>query len=88
LRKDLPAGTKIIDSVWAMKKKSNGRGSSEWISRQFFCFFLFLRDTQNSKSKKIRKNKRTTDWRGEALSTMTFSPLPSLLPLDQTISFP
>ena len=24
LRKDLPAGTKIIDSVWAMKKKSNG----------------------------------------------------------------
>ena len=29
LRKDLPAGTKIIDSVWAMKKKSNGRGSSE-----------------------------------------------------------
>jgi hypothetical protein len=24
LRKDLPAGTKIINSVWAMKKKSNG----------------------------------------------------------------
>jgi len=24
LRKDLPVGTKIIDSVWAMKKKSNG----------------------------------------------------------------
>ena len=24
LRKDLPAGTKIIDSVWVMKKKSNG----------------------------------------------------------------
>jgi hypothetical protein len=24
LCKDLPAGTKIIDSVWAMKKKSNG----------------------------------------------------------------
>ncbi len=24
LRKDLPTGTKIIDSVWAMKKKSNG----------------------------------------------------------------
>jgi hypothetical protein len=24
LQKDLPAGTKLIDSVWAMKKKSNG----------------------------------------------------------------
>ena len=24
LRKNLPAGTTIIDSVWAMKKKSNG----------------------------------------------------------------
>ena len=24
LRKDLPPGTKLIDSVWAMKKKSNG----------------------------------------------------------------
>jgi len=25
LRNDLQAGTKIIDSVWVMKKKSNGR---------------------------------------------------------------
>ena len=24
LKKDLPAGTKIIDSTWAMKKKSSG----------------------------------------------------------------
>ncbi len=24
LRKDLPAGMKIIDSIWVMKKKSNG----------------------------------------------------------------
>jgi hypothetical protein len=24
LKSDLPPGTKIIDSVWAMKKKSNG----------------------------------------------------------------
>ena len=24
LHKDLPVGTKIIDSVWAMKKKNNG----------------------------------------------------------------
>ena len=77
--------------------QGNARGSSGWISRQFFCFFLFWRDTQNSKSeknkekqadhgltvclpveikkkkggpllkiwraKKIRKHKRTTDWR-------------------------
>ena len=37
---------------------------------------------------KTSGNKRTTDGRGGALLTMTFSPLPSLPPLDQTISFP
>ncbi len=30
LRKDLPTGTKIIDSVWAMKKKSNGTLRVSW----------------------------------------------------------
>jgi hypothetical protein len=35
LRKDLPAGTKIIDSVWAMKKKSNGTMRGQMNARGF-----------------------------------------------------
>ncbi len=30
LKSDLPPRTKIIDSVWAMKKKSNGQWHSAW----------------------------------------------------------
>ncbi len=35
LRKDLPAGMKIIDSVWAMKKKSNGTLHGQMNARGF-----------------------------------------------------
>jgi hypothetical protein len=35
LCKDLPAGTKIIDSVWAMKKKSNGTLRGQMNARGF-----------------------------------------------------
>jgi hypothetical protein len=35
LRKDLPAGTKIIYSIWAMKKKSNGTLCGQMNARGF-----------------------------------------------------
>ncbi len=35
LHKDLPMGTKIIDSVWAMKKKSNGMLRGQMNARGF-----------------------------------------------------
>ncbi len=35
LRKDLPVGMKIIDSVWAMKKKSNGTLHGQMNARGF-----------------------------------------------------
>ncbi len=35
LKKDLPPGTKIIDSVWAMKKKSNGTLCGQLKARRF-----------------------------------------------------
>ena len=35
LRKDLPAGTKIINSIWAMKKKSNGMLRGRINAREF-----------------------------------------------------
>ena len=35
LRKDLPVGTEIIDSVWAMKKKSNGTLHGRMNAREF-----------------------------------------------------
>ncbi len=35
LRKDLPVGTKIIDSIWAMKKKSNGTLCGQMNARGF-----------------------------------------------------
>jgi hypothetical protein len=35
LRKDLPAGMKVIDSIWATKKKSNGTLRGQMNAREF-----------------------------------------------------
>jgi hypothetical protein len=54
----------------------------------FIYFFILAGYSKFEERKKKGKTSGPRTDGGEALSTMTFSPLPSPLPLDQTISFP